>query len=1027
MNGSKKIKLILLFALCFNYLMNFSAIHALEENKTEKNNIFERYFINKLDNNKLGHSHIKQKIIKKENVSLIITDKYTQQEFKRFDVNVKITQQIQFVEDNEGNPLSFSLKEESLGETKIVEGRFKSSDLLLLTTKINGLEKQSTLQIDKQILFPYAIQNLYKNTTRDKFVYSTIEPSEGRIINITAEKYGEERLQEFSQDKFFNKYKLTFDMLPNIEDFEWRDQEGKPVKEVSSVFGIEQIATTKDQISKPNGQADIFIQNLIPIDQTLPKPWLLDNASYKIKFKDKPTNDLFISDNRQRILQVQDNSVYLKIKSQKPPKRYYIYPLNSSGFQKYLLPGIYINSNDKAIKREALKISNNYSNAYDLVKAMEKWTYDNITRKTLRVAFANAAQVMQQREGDCTEHSLLLASLLRAAGIPSKIVIGLVYSEKPEKAFGYHMWVKAYIGEWINLDPSFPDKNFNPTHIALAESSFNKLSDKTDNLLKILKFINNINIQILDYSQINNQFLNIDVSTPKKHMNSFNFSEFSGYNSTSTTIKQIKLGKESTADFNSQILKVKTKDKSRDTIINQAFVDFVTGNIEAAKSKFNAVADDIDYYDDYSKFKLASKAASLGFFNIALKCLENISEKEVWLYQTANLKFTLFPKVTPEHEGENILSQAISLLDYQNKPQESYELLVNNKANLKSNDYYYYLLAKSLRKLYKYGKAEINIKYAKKMNNNNVSYWLEEAALYMQSRDYGRAHHLLGKLTTIKIYDNNIKQLINDKYYKNGFELYKKDSNKSQIYLAKYYINKKEYSNALIILQKIIKANQKNSEFFQLVGKSYSELGDSTNAIKYYNKAITYDNKNVQALIGLGDEVLNSSRPNLQKAYNYYVKAYKYDTKQSGSAEKLAYILKLQNEKDLSYKYYISILRKNPRNFKANYNIALFYYMVKNYDKAIKHFKTALSVNPLSIDIWTYLAKIEIEKKNYYLAKTYLEPIQYIDNENPVYFYLLGLIHKLNENYSTARKNFRRAIELNPDYDKAKLELNELK
>ncbi len=1027
MNRSKKLKFILLFALFFNYLINFPGAYALEESKTGQNKIFERYFINKLENNKLGHSHIKQTITKKENVSLIITDKYTQQEFKRFDVNVKITQQIQFVEDNEGNPLSFSLKEESLGESKTVEGRFKSADLLILTTKINGLEKQSSIKIDKTILFPYAIQNLYKNTTNDKFEYSTIEPSEGRIVTITAQRHGEERLREFSQEKFFNKYKLTFDMLPNIEDFEWRDKDGKLIKEVSSVFGIEQVATTKDEISKPNAQADIFIKNLIPIDQTFPKPWLLDNASYKIKFKDTPTNELFVSDNRQRILQVQNNAVYLKIKSQTRPKKEYDYPLNNSGYQKYLLPGIYINSDDKAIKKQALNISNNHSKAYDLAKAMEKWTYDNITRKNLKVAFANASQVMQQREGDCTEHSLLLASLLRAAGIPCKIVIGLVYTEKPEKAFGYHMWVSAYIGEWINLDPSFPDQNFNPTHIALAESSFNKLNDKTDTLLKILRFINNINIEILDYSKTSDQVMDIDVANPNQHqqVKTFNLSEME--NSNSTPIKVIKLDKEAPADFNSQILNIKTKDKSRDEVINQAFVDFVSGKIEASRNKFNAVADEIDYYDDYSKFKLASKAASLGFFNIALKCLDGISEREVWLYQSANLKFTLFPKETPNHDSEGVLSEAISLLDYQNKPEESYNLLINNKVKLKTNDFYYYLLAKALRKLYKYEEAEANIKYAKKLNNNNVMYWLEEADLYIENKDYSEADELLGKLATIKIYDNNIKQLINDKYYKNGFELHKKDRNKSQIYLAKFYMNKKEYSNALIILKKIEISNGKNSEFYQLLGKSYSELGDSANAIKSYNKAVMYDDKNIDALMGLGDEVLNANSPNLKKAYNYYVKAYKYDTEQSGSAEKLAYILKLQNQKDLSYKYYLSILRKDPRSFDANYNIALFHYIAKNYDEAIEYFKTALSVNPLSIDIWTYLAKIEIQKKNYYLAKTYLEPIQYIDDENPVYFYLLGLIHKLNENYSTARKNFRKALEINPDYDKAILELNELK
>ena len=84
---------------------------------------------------------------------------------------------------------------------------------------------------------------------------------------------------------------------------------------------------------------------------------------------------------------------------------------------------------------------------------------------------------MKNKEGDCTEHSILLAALLRAAGIPSRIVVGLMYTEVPEKAFAYHMWVQAYVGKWINLDSSFPPSdNFSPVHISLYETALNSLS-----------------------------------------------------------------------------------------------------------------------------------------------------------------------------------------------------------------------------------------------------------------------------------------------------------------------------------------------------------------------------------------------------------------------------------------------------------------------------------------------------------------------------------------------------------------------
>ena len=70
---------------------------------------------------------------------------------------------------------------------------------------------------------------------------------------------------------------------------------------------------------------------------------------------------------------------------------------------------------------------------------------------------------------------MLLAALLRADGIPSRLVAGLVYVEEfaGERAvFGYHMWTQALIdGRWIDLDATFTDA-FDATHIALTTASF---------------------------------------------------------------------------------------------------------------------------------------------------------------------------------------------------------------------------------------------------------------------------------------------------------------------------------------------------------------------------------------------------------------------------------------------------------------------------------------------------------------------------------------------------------------------------
>ena len=53
----------------------------------------------------------------------------------------------------------------------------------------------------------------------------------------------------------------------------------------------------------------------------------------------------------------------------------------------------------------------------------------HITHSTLATGFASASETVRSREGDCTEHAMLLAALLRADHIPSRVCTGVVYSE----------------------------------------------------------------------------------------------------------------------------------------------------------------------------------------------------------------------------------------------------------------------------------------------------------------------------------------------------------------------------------------------------------------------------------------------------------------------------------------------------------------------------------------------------------------------------------------------------------------------
>src|SRR5262249_12940353 len=116
--------------------------------------------------------------------------------------------------------------------------------------------------------------------------------------------------------------------------------------------------------------------------------------------------------------------------------------------------------------------ANGRSNPGILAETMERYVQRKLTKKNFSTAMASAAEVAETLSGDCTEHAVLLAAMLRARQIPSRIAVGLVYVEGPN-AFGGHMWTEAWIGgEWIPLDATLGRGGIAAAHLKMSDSSF---------------------------------------------------------------------------------------------------------------------------------------------------------------------------------------------------------------------------------------------------------------------------------------------------------------------------------------------------------------------------------------------------------------------------------------------------------------------------------------------------------------------------------------------------------------------------
>ncbi len=132
-------------------------------------------------------------------------------------------------------------------------------------------------------------------------------------------------------------------------------------------------------------------------------------------------------------------------------------------------------------------------------RRIETYVDRKIVQKELGVGMATAAETARQLRGDCSEHSVLAAALARAAGMPSRVVGGLVcVDELPgtnRGGFGYHMWTEVYVGKWLPIDATLGGHD--ATHIALFKSDMNDPGAAVSMASTIIQFLGKVGIHVV--------------------------------------------------------------------------------------------------------------------------------------------------------------------------------------------------------------------------------------------------------------------------------------------------------------------------------------------------------------------------------------------------------------------------------------------------------------------------------------------------------------------------------------------------
>ncbi|MBA3725955.1 MAG: transglutaminase domain-containing protein [Armatimonadetes bacterium] len=138
----------------------------------------------------------------------------------------------------------------------------------------------------------------------------------------------------------------------------------------------------------------------------------------------------------------------------------------------YLEPGLNVPSNDEEFTRLSKTIVGDEKDRHKAALAISNEVNQIMKPKANVGMVRDAREILRTKEGVCRDYATLATTLMRAAGIASKVVAGAVYFDG---AFYYHAWVEAWDGKtWIAMDPTLGGGLADATHIKFAEGNPDK-------------------------------------------------------------------------------------------------------------------------------------------------------------------------------------------------------------------------------------------------------------------------------------------------------------------------------------------------------------------------------------------------------------------------------------------------------------------------------------------------------------------------------------------------------------------------
>lgn len=352
-----------------------------------------------------------------------------------------------------GDPMEFVV--ESKGENYVISGPMFPQPLEFPKDSPMFSDEKLMKEMDITKLEPGAVQKLDMQDMQMTLTY---------LRNETLTIDGSERPHAVIQ--------VANPMMPIGTQVMWVDKEnggmGRMDMAMPPMFNLSMVRTTAKEAMKPVESPEVFFQSLQPVTPGFPGPAKVESITFKVTSRtNQEVPAIPETKGRQEVQKTDDGGYEVTVQRKALPESFPLKKIKTKKVDAFLQPEFGIEADDEAIRAFAEELRGKEKDAVAIVTKFRDWVNANMTG-SLGVGLAGAKEVFTNRTGDCTEHSVLLVAMLRAVGVPSRTVTGIVYAPR-EQALGGHMWVEVYLDGWYPVDAALDMAETDPGYLKTGE------------------------------------------------------------------------------------------------------------------------------------------------------------------------------------------------------------------------------------------------------------------------------------------------------------------------------------------------------------------------------------------------------------------------------------------------------------------------------------------------------------------------------------------------------------------------------